>query len=79
MNMTVLVTTVLAALLGIYLGYISAGVGGAILHGVLIGAGGSLLGLLVTRTAVLIRRWWWVVLATTAMIAAAALTWNVYL
>jgi hypothetical protein len=78
-KVTVAVTTVLAALLGIYVGYSSAGVGGAILHGVLIGAGGRLLGLLVTRTAVLVRRWWWVVLASTVVIVATALTWNVYL
>ena len=79
MNPTVVVTTVLAALLGIYFGYTSAGIGSAILHGVLLGAGGSLLGLLIIRTAVLIRRWWWALLAATAVIVAAALTWNVYL
>jgi hypothetical protein len=78
-NRTVAVTTVLATLLGIFFGYNSAGVGGAILHGVLIGVGGILLGLLVTRTAVLLRRWWWVVLTATAVIIAATLTWNVHL
>jgi hypothetical protein len=78
-NRTVVVTTVLATLLGIFFGYNSAGIGGAILHGVLIGVGGILFGLLVTRTAVLIRRWWWVVLSGTAVIIAAILTWNVYL
>lgn len=79
MNRTIVVTTVLAALLGIYFGYNSAGIGGAILHGVLLGVGGSLLGLLVTRTAVLIRRWWRVVLTATAVTIVATLTWNLYL
>jgi len=78
-NVIVVVATILTALLGTYFGYSSAGIGGAILYAVLIGIGGRLLGLLVTRTAVLIRRWWWVALAATAVIAAGALTWGVYL
>jgi hypothetical protein len=78
-NLTVAVTTVFAALLGAYIGYSSAGIGGAILYGAFFGVGGRLLGLLVTRTAVLIRRRWWVALGATAVIVAAALTWGVYL
>jgi hypothetical protein len=79
MSQMVAVTTILAALLGAYIGYGMAGIGGAIFYGALIGVGGTLLGRLVFRTAVLVGPWWRVVLAITAVIVVMALTWGVYL
>jgi hypothetical protein len=78
--LTVLVaaTTVLAALLGVYLGYDTAGIGGAVFYGVLIGIGGTLLGRLLGRTALLVRYSWKVVVVTTGLVLVTILTWDVY-
>jgi hypothetical protein len=79
MKLLVAVTTLVALLLGAYVGYDAAGIGGAIFYGVLLGIGGTLLGSLVARTAVLVRRSWKVAVATTALALLAILTWGVYL
>jgi hypothetical protein len=79
MKLLVAVTTFVALLLGAYIGYDAAGVGGAIFYGALIGVGGTLLGRLLGRTAVLLRHSWKVVVATTALVLLAILTWGVYL
>jgi hypothetical protein len=71
-------TTVLAALPGVYLGYGTAGIGGAIFYGVLIGIGGTLLGSLLARTALLLRYSWKVVVVTTGLVLVTILTWDVY-
>lgn len=55
MRLLVAATTILAALAGLRIGYGSAGLGGAILFGALIGVGGALLGALLARTAILLR------------------------
>lgn len=55
MRLLVAATTILAALAGLRIGYGSAGLGGAILFGALIGVGGVLLGALLARTAILLR------------------------
>jgi hypothetical protein len=79
MKLLVAVTTLLALLLGAYIGYRTAGVGGAIFYGALIGVGGTLLGSLLGRTALLLRHSWKVVVATTGLVLLAILTWGVYL
>jgi hypothetical protein len=79
MKALVAITTVVALLLGAYIGYGTAGIGGAILYGSLIGLGGTLLGSLLARTVVLLRHSWKVVVATTALVVLAVLTWGVYL
>ena len=79
MKLLVAVTTLVALLLGAYIGYGTAGVGGSIFYGALIGVGGTLLGSVLARTAVLLRRSWKVVVATTALVLLAILTWGVYL
>jgi hypothetical protein len=79
MKALVSVTTLVALLLGAYIGYGTAGVGGAMLYGSLIGIGGALLGSLLARTAVLLRHSWKVAAATTALVVLAVLTWGVYL
>jgi hypothetical protein len=78
LKVLVAATTVLAALLGVYLGYGTAGIGGAIFYGVLIGIGGTLLGTLLGRTALLVRYSWKVVVATTGLVLVTVLTWDVY-
>jgi hypothetical protein len=72
-------TTLLAVVLGLYLGYGVAGVGGAILYGAVIGAGGAVLGLLLGRTARLLRHSWRLVLATAVLVLLAVVMWDVYL
>jgi len=79
MKLLVAVTTLLALLLGAYIGYGTAGIGGAIFYGSLIGIGGTLLGSLLARTAALLRHSWKVAVATTALVLLAVLTWGVYL
>ena len=78
MTTLVAVSTVLAATLGAVLGYDTAGIGGAILHGALIGIGGALAGALIARTAVLLRHVWRAALVTLGLALLAALTWGVY-
>ena len=78
MKVLVGATTVLAALPGVYLGYGTAGIGGAIFYGVLIGIGGRLFGSLLGRTALLVRYSWKVVLATTGLVLVTILTWDLY-
>jgi hypothetical protein len=79
MKIVVLLTTLLAVLAGFYLGYGTAGLGGAILFGALIGVGGLLWGLFLGRTVLLLRHHWKVALATAALVLIAAMTWDVYL
>jgi hypothetical protein len=75
---TVTVTTLLAVLLGLRMGYGAAGIGGAILFGALIGIGGALVGSLVARTIRLASHSWKFTLATAALVLLARITWNVY-
>ena len=79
MNLLVAVATLAALLLGADIGYGNAGVGGAIFYGALIGVGGTIFGLLVVRTAVLLRHSWKVVVAITALVLLAIFTWDTYL
>lgn len=79
MKLLVGLTTALGVLLGLYLGYGIAGVGGAVLFGAVIGVGGSLFGSLLGRTARLLRHSWRLVFATAALILVAVLMWDVYL
>ena len=78
MKLLVAVTTIVALLLGAYIGYGTAGVGGAILYGALIGVGGILAGSLLVRTAMLLRHSWKVVVATTGLVLLTILTWGLY-
>jgi hypothetical protein len=79
MKLLVGLTTALGVLLGLYLGYGIAGVGGAILFGAVIGVGGSLFGSLLGRTARLLRHSWRLAFATAALILVAVVMWDVYL
>jgi hypothetical protein len=78
MKLLVAVTTIVALLLGAYIGYGTAGMGGAILYGALIGVGGILAGSLLVRTAMLLRYSWKVVVATTGLVLLTILTWGLY-
>jgi hypothetical protein len=79
MKLVVGLTTLIAVLLGAYLGYGSAGIGGAILYGALIGVGGGLLGALLWTTARLLRHTWRLVFATAVLVLLAVVMWGVYL
>lgn len=79
MKLVVAAATFLTALLGIALGYRTAGVGGAILYGGLIALGGALLATLLVRTVLLLRHSWKVVAATVVLLVLTILTWGVYL
>jgi hypothetical protein len=79
MTLLVGMTTLIAALLGAYLGYGSAGVGGAILYGAVIGVGGTLLSALLWTTVRLLRHTWRLVVATAVLVLLAVVMWGVYL
>jgi hypothetical protein len=72
-------TTALGVLLGLYLGYDIAGVGGAILFGIVLGGGGAILGELLGRTARLLLHSWRIVLATAVLVLLTVAMWGVYL
>jgi hypothetical protein len=77
MRLLVTATTIIAVLLGMYIGYTTAGFGAAILYGALIGVGGVLFGSLLGRTLMLLR--WKIVIAATGLLVIGILTWGVYL
>ena len=79
MTLLVGLTTALGVLLGLYLGYDIAGVGGAVLFGAVIGVGGILFGSLLGRTARLLRHSWRVVFATAVLVLVTVVMWGVYL
>jgi hypothetical protein len=79
MKLLVGLTTALGVLLGLYLGYGIAGVGGAVLYGAVIGVGGTVFGSLLGRTARLLRHSWRLVFATAVLVLAAVFMWGVYL
>jgi hypothetical protein len=79
MKLLVAFTTLVALLLGADIGYGTAGVGGAIFYGALTGVGGTIFGVLVARTAVLLQHSWRAVVAITALVLLAILTWDIYL
>jgi hypothetical protein len=79
MKQLVAVTTAVAFLFGAYVGYGTAGVGGAILYGALLGVGGTLLGRLLVTTAGLLRHTWKVVVVAVGLVLLTIFTWDVYL
>ncbi len=79
MRTTTAVVTIVGALLGCWIGYDRAGVGGALLWAVLWGFGGFLIGRAIVSTATLASRFWKVALATVLVITAIVLTWGLRL
>lgn len=78
MKLVVAAATFLTALLGISVGYRTAGVGGAILYGGLIALGGALFAALLVRTVLLLRHFWKVAAAAAVLVVLTILTWGVY-
>jgi hypothetical protein len=76
--MFVLLTTTAAAVLGAVLGYATAGIGGAIVYGLILGLGGRVMGALLGWTAALLGVSWRRTLALTGLLGLAAFTWGVY-
>jgi hypothetical protein len=79
MKLLVGMTTLIAAVLGADVGYGTAGVGGAILFGIVLGGGGAILGELLGRTAGLLLHSWRIVLATVVLVLLTVAMWGVYL
>ncbi len=67
------------ALLGLVIGYRSAGIGGAVLYAAFFGITGAIAGAVVMRSAILGRAAWPYLLLIAALVALIVIGWGVYL
>ncbi len=77
MRTTIWVATILFALVGVFVGYSNADIGGSLVWAVLWGLGGLLIGRAIVSTAKLASRFWQVALAVVLFLVAVVVTWRV--
>ena len=74
---TIAVATAFGVLLGFWVGYTMAGVGGGLVWAVLWGVGGWLTGLAIVSTTTFVSHFWKLALAAALFVGAVVLTWGV--
>jgi hypothetical protein len=74
---TIAIATLIGVVLGLWIGYSDAGLGGSLLWGLLLGVGGWLIGRAIGSTATLVARFWQVALGVALFVSAIVMTWQV--